>query len=60
MKHKLKVSVSKKPIKENIVQCHKVSIREKILRFLFGHKQDMMIVIPSNRIGELTIDQKGE
>ncbi|NEW62307.1 hypothetical protein GMA11_07140 [Granulicatella sp. zg-ZJ] len=60
MKHKLKVSVSKQPTQESVMQCRKVSMREKVMIFLFGKKQNMLIFIPSDRVGEVTIDQKGE
>ncbi len=34
MKHNLKVSVSKNPNKDSILQCRKVTMREKIIQFL--------------------------
>lgn len=60
MKHQLKVSVSKTPSLENMMTCRKLPIREKILRFFFGKKQDLVVLIPSDRISEVAISKKGE
>ena len=60
MKHQLKVSVSKTPSLENMMTCRKLPIREKILRFFFGKKQDLVVLIPSDRIAEVAISKKGE
>ncbi|MBR7927079.1 hypothetical protein KBI51_02670 [Aerococcaceae bacterium zg-ZUI334] len=60
MQHQLKVSVSKTPCLENMMTCRKLPIREKILRFFFGKKQDLVVLIPSDRIVEVAISKKGE
>lgn len=38
MKHALNITVSKKPVNGGIVACRKVSVREKLLRFLLETK----------------------
>ncbi|TDT71519.1 hypothetical protein EV215_0895 [Hypnocyclicus thermotrophus] len=55
MKHNLKISVSKEPQTGGIVTCRNVSIREKILCFLFGNKQRVTILVPGDSIEELAI-----
>lgn len=60
MKHQLKVSVSKNPSSDSVMKCRKVSIRERILKFLFGKKRDIVVLIPSDRIEEVAIKKKGE
>lgn len=35
MKHKLKISVSKEPQIDGIITCRNVTVRERLLRFLF-------------------------
>lgn len=60
MKHQLQVSVSKHPAKDGLLQCKRISLRERLITFLFGKKQEMMILIPSDRINEVAINRKGE
>lgn len=62
MKHKLKISVSKEPQINGIVTCKNVTIREKLLCFLFGDKQRVTVLIPGDNIGEIAIceTEKGE
>lgn len=55
MKHNLKISVSKKPVKEGVVSCRNVSVRERFLRFIFGNKQKLTIIVPGNTVSELAI-----
>lgn len=61
MKHNLHVSVSKAPQTDSLVTCRNVSIREKLLRFLFGKKQRVTVLIPGDTIEELSIceNEKG-
>ena len=53
MKHMLKISVSREPQTEGIVSCRNVSIRERILRFLFGDKRRVTVLIPGDNVGEI-------
>ena len=55
MKHKLKISVSKAPQTAGVVTCRSVGIRERILRFLFGNKQRVTILIPGDSVEEVAI-----
>ena len=48
MKHKLKISVSKEPQTGGIVTCRNVSIRERLLRLLFGDKRRVTVLIPGD------------
>lgn len=58
MKHKLKVSVSKKPISDSDVTCKKITIREKLLNLLLGNKQQLTVLIPGDNVDELSICEK--
>ena len=60
MKHQLKISVSKEPQIGGIVSCRNVSIRERLLRFLFGNKRKVTVLIPGDSVGEITICETGE
>ncbi len=60
MKHSLKISVSKVPRIPGEITCRTVSLRERFLRFLFGNKQKVTILIPGDNVDEVTIsDAKG-
>jgi len=61
MKQKLVVSVSKKPKEDGLASCKPIGLREKIIRFFLGKKEDIMVFIPSNRIDEVVVqNKKGE
>ncbi len=55
MKRKLKISVSKQPQTDGIVTCKNVTIREKLLRFIFGDKRKLTVLIPGDNVGEIAI-----
>lgn len=60
MRHNLKISVSKAPQNAGIVTCRTVSIREHLLRFLFGSKQKVTILIPGDSVDEVSICETGK
>ena len=55
MKHNLKISVSKVPQTGGVITCRNVTIRERFLCLLFGRKQKVTILIPGDRIDEVSI-----
>ena len=57
MKHTLQISVSKKPKNGGIVACRHVSVREKLLRFLFGNKTKLTVIVPGDTVDEIAISQ---
>lgn len=57
MKHTLKISVSKKPRVDSIVNFRSVSVREKFLRLLFGMPCKMTILVPGDSVEELSIHE---
>ena len=61
VKHNLRISVSKSPQAGGIVQCRNIPIREKLLNWLLGGKQKVMILIPGNSVSTVSIteDQEG-
>lgn len=60
MKHKLKISVTKKPMENGIVSCRNISVRERFLRFLFGKKLYFAVIIPGDSVYELAINEVKE
>lgn len=55
MKHNLKISVSKNPQSDGVIACRSISVREKFLRFLFGEKQKLTILVPGDSVEEVAI-----
>ena len=57
MKHRLKISVSKKPVNKGEVAWRKVSVRERFLRFLLGDKTKLTVIVPGDSVEELSIQE---
>ncbi len=55
MKHNLKISVSKEPKTGGIASFKSVTVREKFMRYLFGDKKNITVLIPGDNIGEIAI-----
>lgn len=57
MAEKLKITVSKTDMDADIATCKRVSVREKLLRRLLGYKRNITVLIPGERISQLSIDR---
>jgi len=57
MKHNLKISVSKKPMTGGVVACRSISLRDKLLTFLFGQKNKVMILVPGDSVEMVSITE---
>lgn len=55
MKHKLKISVSKKPENSGIVSCKSLDVRERLLKRLFGDKTRVTVLIPGDAVDEIAV-----
>ena len=60
MKHALQISVSKKPANGGAVSVRRVSIRERLMRFLFGDTVRLTVIVPGNSVEELSIREIAE
>ena len=60
MKHDLKISVSKKPTEDGVVRYKHVALRERLLRYLFGEKRRVMVIVPGDTVEELEIKEIGK
>ena len=60
MKHRLKISVSRKPRSDGVVTCRNVSIRERLLRLLLGKRHKVTVLIPGDNVEEIAISETGE
>lgn len=57
MKHNLKICVSKESQAGGIVSFRSVTIRERVLRFLLGNPQRVMILVPGDTVQEVAISE---
>lgn len=60
MKHTLQINVSKKPVNGGAVSVRNVSVRERLMRFLFGEKVRLTVIVPGNTVEELSIREIAE
>lgn len=57
MKHNLKISVSKKPTEGGVVRCRRVTMRERLLHYLFGEKRRVMVIVPGDSVECVSITE---
>ena len=55
MEHNLRISVSRKPMRNDVAALHTISLRERILRFLFGRTHQITTIVPGDSVKELAI-----
>lgn len=55
MRHNVEVSVTRQGGGGGLVRCNRVSIRERLMRLLFGEMRRMWIIIPDKTVDELRI-----
>lgn len=51
------ISLSKAPSTDGIVACKTISVREKLLRRLFGKKSKITILVPGETVETLSITE---
>ena len=59
MKHLLQIHLSKPP-EERIIACRRMTVRERILRFLLGRKARLTVIVPGDTVEELNIQEVKE
>ena len=57
MKHNLQISVSKKPPDGGAVRCQRVTMRERLLSYLFGEKRRVMVIVPGDTVESVSITE---
>lgn len=60
MKHNLKISLAQGPESGGIVRCKTVSLREWVLRRLFGDMRRVTIIVPGDSVEELSVREVAE
>lgn len=58
MKHNVSIKVSKEPVNQGVMSCRKVSVRERLLRFIFGDKVRLTVLVPGDSVDTLEITEK--
>ena len=57
MKHNLSISVAKDYAPSGIVACKKVTVRERLLRWMLGSPMQLMVLVPGNTVNEIAIKE---
>lgn len=60
MKHNLKISIARGPDSSGIVRCKTVSLRERVLRRLFGDMRRVTIIVPGDSVEALSVQEVPE
>lgn len=60
MANKVSISVTKHPHQHGIVSMHQVTIRERLLRLLFGNPHHLMVIAPGKDVQQLQINEVKE
>ena len=57
MTHKLKISISKKPLSGGLLNVRNITVREKVLRWLLGAPQKLTIIVPGSSVESVDISE---
>lgn len=60
MRHNLKITVSKERANGDIVACRRVTVRERLLRFLLGKQVRLTVLVPGDSVDEVAISESKE
>ena len=53
MRHTLNIKVSKDRLNGGLVACRQVTLREKLLRCLFGSPVKLTVIVPGDSVDEV-------
>lgn len=60
MKHNLEISLGREPDSGGIVRCKTVSMRERVLRCLFGDTRRITVIVPGGSVRALSVQEMPE
>lgn len=60
MKHNLEISLGREPDSGGIVRCKTVSMRERVLRCLFGDTRRITVIVPGGSVKALSVLEEPE
>lgn len=56
----LKTKVSKQKVNGGVLSFRRVTVREKLLRFLLGTPIKLTVLVPGDTVSEVTINEGGK
>ena len=56
----LGIRISKQKVNGGILTCRRVTVREKLLRFLLGTPIKLTVLVPGDTVSEVTINEGGK
>ncbi len=56
----LSIKVSKQKVNGGTLTCRRVTVREKLLRFLLGTPIKLTVLVPGDTVSEVTINEGGK
>ena len=56
----LKIKISKQKVNGGTLTCRRVTVREKLLRFLLGTPIKLTVLVPGDTVSEVTINEGGK
>ena len=57
MKHNLTICMKTEPENGSLLRCKKVTMRERVMRRIFGDIQKIMIIVPGHSVEEVAIKE---
>lgn len=60
MQHNLKISIARESDSGGIVRCKTVSMRERVLRRLFGDTRRITVIVPGGSVKALLVQEVPE
>lgn len=60
MLHCLKISIGKDDGSSGIVRCKRITLKDRVLRRLFGESNQVMVIVPGNSVKTLAIKEVPE
>ena len=54
----LGIRISKQKVNGGVLSCRRVTVREKLLRFLLGAPIKLTVLVPGDTVSEVTIKKK--
>ena len=57
VQHQLTISVTDKPRSKGVVSFKQLTVRERILRYLLGSKNQVMVIVPGQSVKQIRIKE---
>ena len=57
MKHRMVIRVSRDPPEMHLAHCKKIPVRERFLRWAFGKKRPLTVIVPGDTVETISIEE---